>query len=494
MPLKLYNTLKNEKELFTPIQEGRVGLYVCGITVYDICHVGHARSAVVFDVLRRYLEYRGYEVTYVKNFTDVDDKIIARANAEGVSIKEIADRYIAAHDEDMAGLGVLRPTVTPRATEHIDGMINLIAQLQDRGLAYAVDGNVYYAVDRFSGYGKLSGRQLEDMMAGARIDVNEHKNNPMDFALWKASKPNEPAWDSPWGPGRPGWHIECSVMSQKYLGDTFDIHGGGEDLVFPHHENEIAQSEGVTGKPLANLWLHNGFVKINSEKMSKSLGNVFAIQEMLNRYHAEVIRLFMLQSHYRSAVDFSEESLSEARLGMDRFYSTLKAIQDILQASEEDVSLPSPESLSGKTAELYALFNGLPDHFVEAMDDDLNTARAIGYLFDATRQINGFLRDGKTASSDAGRKVLSLAGKNIKDVGYVLGLCQEDPDAYFLQDRERETRKRGIDPAEIEQLIAERWAARTAKNWHRADEIRQLLVEKGIVLKDSPTGTTWKVA
>jgi len=494
MSLKLYNTLNNKKEIFSPIREGRVGLYVCGITVYDVCHVGHARSAIVFDVLRRYLEYRGYEVTYVKNFTDVDDKIIARANAEGVSIYEIADRYIASHDEDMAGLGVLRPTVTPRATEHIDGMIELIRKLKDRGLAYVVEGNVYYAVDRFRGYGKLSGRQLEDMMAGARIDVNEHKNNPMDFALWKASKPNEPAWDSPWGPGRPGWHIECSVMSQKYLGETFDIHGGGEDLIFPHHENEIAQSEGATGKTLANVWLHNGFVKINSEKMSKSLGNVFNIQEMLARYHAEVIRLFMLQSHYRSAVDFSEESLSEARQGMDRFYATLKAIQDILPASgEEDMSRIPPESLTGKTAELYAHVQGLPDRFDEAMDDDLNTARAIGYLFDTARQINGFLSDGKTVSSDAGRKVLSLAIKNIKDVGSVLGLFQDDPESYFLQDRERETRNRGIDPAEIEQLLAERWAARKDKDWQRADEIRQLLAGKGIVLKDTPAGTTWKI-
>ncbi|WP_041584597.1 cysteine--tRNA ligase [Syntrophus aciditrophicus] len=494
MSLKLYNTLNNKKEVFTPIREGRVGLYVCGITVYDVCHVGHARSAVVFDVLKRYLEYRGYEVTYIKNFTDVDDKIIARANAEGVSISEIANRYIASHDKDMDRLGVLRPTVTPRATEHIGEMIELISKLQKRGLAYAVDGNVYYAVERFPGYGKLSGRKLEDMMAGARIDVNEHKNNPMDFALWKASKPNEPAWDSPWGPGRPGWHIECSVMSQKYLGDTFDIHGGGEDLVFPHHENEIAQSEGVTGKPLANIWIHNGFVKINSEKMSKSLGNVFTIQEMLTRYHAEVIRLFMLQSHYRSAVDFSEESLSEARQGMDRFYGTLKAIQEVLAVAEEEASPISPETLTGKTAELYAHVQGLPDRFVEAMDDDLNTARAIGYLFDAARQINGFIRDAKMAKSKEGWKVLALAGKSIKDLGYVLGLFQENPDVYFLQDREREIRKRGLEPAEIELLIADRWAARNDKDWHKADEIRQLLTEKGIVLKDTPTGTTWKVS
>ncbi|HOO41648.1 MAG TPA: cysteine--tRNA ligase, partial [Syntrophales bacterium] len=299
MALKVYNTQTRRKEQFEPIATGKVGIYVCGITAYDTCHVGHARSAVVFDVMARFFKYRGYDVTFVKNFTDVDDKIINKANTLGRTIGDIADQYIREHDEDMDAIGVQRPTVAPRATDHIDGMIRLIETLQQKGLAYVSDGDVYFSVESFPGYGKLSGRSLDEMMAGARIDVNEKKRNPLDFALWKASKADEPWWESPWGKGRPGWHIECSVMSQKYLGETFDIHGGGEDLVFPHHENEIAQSEGATGKTFARYWLHNGFVRVDHEKMSKSLGNFSTIREMLKRYHPEVLRLFILQSHYR---------------------------------------------------------------------------------------------------------------------------------------------------------------------------------------------------
>ena len=340
MSLRIFNTQTRKKEEFIPLQEGKVGIYVCGITAYDVCHVGHARSAVVFDVITRYLRYRGYDVTYVKNFTDVDDKIIEKARREQKGIAEIAERYIREHDEDMEALGVARPTVTPRATEHIDGMIRLVETLIEKGLAYGVDGDIYYAVEKFPGYGKLSGRDLEDMLAGARVDVNEKKRNPLDFVLWKASKEGEPWWDSPWGRGRPGWHLECSVMSQRYLGDTFDIHGGGEDLIFPHHENEIAQSEGVTGKPLARYWIHNGFVRVNSEKMSKSLGNFFTIRDILKQYHPEVLRLFLLQSHYRSPVDFSDAALAEARQGMDRFYSTLEALREHRPA---DRNCPLPE-------------------------------------------------------------------------------------------------------------------------------------------------------
>jgi cysteinyl-tRNA synthetase len=298
--LRFYNTLTKRKEAFAPLADGRVGIYVCGITAYDLCHVGHARSAVVFDVITRYLRYRGFDVVYVKNYTDVDDKIIDRAAREGVDIGEIAGRYIREHDRDMDALGVERPTVTPRATEHIDGMVKLITTLIEKGLAYVVDGDVYYAVERFPGYGKLSGRSLDDMMAGARVEVDEKKRNPLDFALWKKSKEGEPWWESPWGRGRPGWHIECSVMSQHYLGETFDIHGGGEDLIFPHHENEIAQSEGATGKPFARYWIHNGFIKVRSEKMSKSLGNVFTIREILELHHPEVLRLFILQGITRA--------------------------------------------------------------------------------------------------------------------------------------------------------------------------------------------------
>ena len=338
MALRVYNTLTRQKEAFQPIEPGKIGIYACGITVYDLCHIGHARSAIVFDVINKYLQYLGFDVTFIKNFTDVDDKIIDRAHAEGCDIKDISEKYIQAHDRDMDALSVARPTIAPRATDNIDGMIRLITTIFEKGLAYDVDGDVYYAVEKFKGYGKLSGRNLEDMLAGARVDINEKKRNHMDFALWKASKEGEPWWDSPWGKGRPGWHIECSVMSQRYLGETFDIHGGGEDLIFPHHENEIAQSEGATGKPLARYWLHNGFVRVNSEKMSKSLGNFSTIQDMLLGYHPEVLRLFVLQSHYRSPVDFSDESLRDARTGIDRFYATLKSLKDTLDRHQASVN------------------------------------------------------------------------------------------------------------------------------------------------------------
>ncbi|NTW77254.1 MAG: cysteine--tRNA ligase, partial [Syntrophaceae bacterium] len=318
MPIKIFHTRTRKKEIFQPLQEGKVGIYVCGITAYDVCHIGHARAAVVFDVVVRHLRSRGYQVTYVKNFTDIDDKIILRAQKEGVNFSEISECFIKLHNEDMAALGVEAPSITPKATEHMDDMISLINILMEKGYAYAVDGDVYFEVDKFRQYGSLSGRNLDEMQAGARVDINDRKKNPMDFALWKASKEGEPFWDSPWGQGRPGWHIECSAMSRRYLGETFDIHGGGEDLIFPHHENEIAQSQAANGKPLANYWMHNGFVKIDSEKMSKSLGNIFPIREILKNYHPEVLRLFMLQSHYRSPVDYSTSSLNEARAGLIR--------------------------------------------------------------------------------------------------------------------------------------------------------------------------------
>lgn len=486
MTLRIFNTQSRKKEEFEPREAGKVGLYVCGITVYDCCHVGHARSAIVFDVITRYMKYRGFEVTYVKNYTDVDDKIIAKAQAEGTGITEVADRYIGEHDEDMDALGVARPSVAPRATDHIDGMIRMVAGLLEKGLAYAVGGDVYYAVDRFPGYGKLSGRALDDLVAGARVDVNERKHNPLDFALWKASKEGEPWWESPWGHGRPGWHLECSVMSQRYLGDTFDIHGGGEDLIFPHHENEIAQSEGTTGKPLARYWIHNGFVRVNSEKMSKSLGNFFTIRDILKLYHPEVLRLFLLQSHYRSPVDFSDAALAEARQAMDRFYSTLKALRDL-------PATPVPENLSaaGEEKGLSGEIQALRERFIEAMDDDFNTARAIGYIFDAIRLINAALADKKPTVSPA---VFAEGGKVLREVGAVLGLFGEEPDAYLRHDREREAAKRGLSVPEIESRIAERRAAREAKEWQKADEIRKDLAARGVILKDSPTATTWSIA
>ena len=489
MSLRIFNSQTKKKEEFIPLHEGKVGIYVCGITAYDVCHVGHARSAVVFDVITRYLRYRGYDVTYVKNFTDVDDKIIEKAQREKKGIAEISERYIREHDEDMGALGVARPTVTPRATEHIEGMIRLVAALIEKGMAYVVDGDVYYAVEKFPGYGKLSGRDLSDMLAGARIDVNDKKRNPYDFSLWKASKEGEPWWESPWGHGRPGWHLECSVMSQRYLGDTFDIHGGGEDLVFPHHENEIAQSEGATGKPLARYWVHNGFVRVNSEKMSKSLGNFFTIRDILKQYHPEVLRLFMLQSHYRSPVDFSDAALNEARQGMDRFYSTLGTIRDLLAAGAGKAD--SAGEPSEKDRELIGHVQSLQERFIEAMDDDFNTARAIGCLFDTIRLINTELSGKKVEVSAA---VLEQTEKTLREIGAVLGLFIEEPDRYLRLDREREAVKRGLAIAEIEALIVERRSAREAKEWQRADEIRKGLAAKGVILKDSPTATTWTIA
>ena len=489
MSLRIFNSQTKKKEEFIPLHEGKVGIYVCGITAYDVCHVGHARSAVVFDVVTRYLRYRGYDVTYVKNFTDVDDKIIEKAQREKKGIAEISERYIREHDEDMEALGVARPTVTPRATEHIDGMIRLVATLIEKGLAYAVDSDVYYAVEQFPGYGKLSGRDLSDMLAGARVDVNDKKRNPYDFSLWKASKEGEPWWESPWGNGRPGWHLECSVMSQRYLGDTFDIHGGGEDLVFPHHENEIAQSEGATGKPLARYWVHNGFVRVNSEKMSKSLGNFFTIRDILKQYHPEVLRFFLLQSHYRSPVDFSDAALNEARQGMDRFYSTLKMIHDLLAAGTERAD--SAGEPTGKDRELIGQLQNLRERFTEAMDDDFNTARAIGCLFDTIRLINMPLSGKKVEVSPA---VLEQTEKTLREIGAVLGLFIEEPDHYLRLDREREAVKRGLAIAEIEALIAERRSARDAKEWQRADEIRKDLAVRGVILKDTPTATTWTIA
>jgi len=492
MSLQFYNTLTKKKEVFKPIEGRKVGIYVCGITAYDVCHVGHARSAVVFDVIVRYLKYGGYDVLYVKNFTDVDDKIIMKAKAEGKSISEISEQHIAGHNNDMDALGVARPHIAPKATEHIDGMIRLISTLVDMKMAYEVNGDIYYDVGKFQGYGKLSGRSLEDMMAGARVDINEKKRNPLDFALWKASKEGEPWWESPWGKGRPGWHIECSVMSRHYLGETFDIHGGGEDLVFPHHENEIAQSEGATLKPLAHYWIHNGFIKINSEKMSKSLSNTCTISDVLKNYHPEVFRFFILQSHYKSPVDFSAEAMAEARIGMDRFYSTLKAIKDALAGGGE-FSGVSVEHLSAEEKNLTARLTALPVKFVEAMDDDFGTPKAIGQIFDAVRAVNAYMGEKMLSATGKGCFILDIAWRNIREIGSVLGLFLDDPDEYFRKDRDREAKKRNLDVGEIESLVGERWLARQAKNWKRADEIRNILTAWKIVLKDTPSGTTWKV-
>ncbi|MFO7568666.1 MAG: cysteine--tRNA ligase [Smithellaceae bacterium] len=490
MSQKIFNTRTRKKEVFQPITKGAVGMYVCGITAYDVCHVGHARAAVVFDVVSRHLRARGYKVTYVKNFTDIDDKIIDRANAEGVDFSEIAERYIRLHDEDMAALNVLPPTVTPKATGHMADMISLISALEEKGIAYPVDGDVFFSVNNFPAYGGLSGRLLDDMQAGARVDVNDKKKNPLDFVLWKKSKEGEPSWDSPWGKGRPGWHIECSAMSRRYLGDTFDIHGGGEDLVFPHHENEIAQSQAVTGKPPAHYWMHNGFVKINAEKMSKSLGNIFPVREIIRQYHPEVLRLFMLQSHYRSPVDYSDTSLKEARAALTRCYAALKLMKDAragASAQSETTPLPARLVYIGK-------LNELKDRFDEALDDDFNTAQALGCVFEAARLINNLLTAEKKMPAGEKQSVVDVAFPVFDHFRDVLGVFQSDPDLFFDIDREFEVRKRGLDVGRIVDLISKRQAARSDKDWGLADDIRKELDAMGVVLKDSPIGTTWSVA
>jgi cysteinyl-tRNA synthetase len=489
MPQRIFNTKTRKKELFHPLFEGAVGMYVCGITAYDVCHVGHARAAVVFDVVFRHLTARGYRVTYVKNFTDVDDKIIDRAHHEGLTIQEISERYIQMHDEDMAALNVLKPTFTPKATEHMPEMIDLIKTLEEKGFAYAVDGDVYFSVKDYPAYGGLSGRNVDEMLSGARVDVNEKKKNPLDFALWKKSKEGEPFWESPWGKGRPGWHIECSAMSRRYLGETFDIHGGGEDLIFPHHENEMAQSQAASGKPLARYWMHNGFVKINAEKMSKSLGNIFPVREILKNYHPEVLRLFMLQSHYRSPVDYSETSLAEARAALIRGYTALQQVKEAQAtlASDVETRLDAPhQAYVDKLTELREKFDA-------ALDDDFNTAQALGVVFEAARLVNQITISEKKTPAPVKKVILHAAQKAFSHFSDVLGVFASDPDVFFETDRAIEATKRGLDAHEIEALIAERQKARQDKDWSRADEIRKELLAKHVALKDMSGKTVWSI-
>jgi cysteinyl-tRNA synthetase len=466
--VRIHNTLSGQLEEFVPLVPGKVGLYVCGVTVYDRSHVGHARALVTFDVLFRYLRFSGYEVTFVRNFTDVDDKIIKRANEAGISTQDLVDTNIRAFAEDMAVLGCLPPTLEPRATQHIPEMIELIEELIAAGLAYPADGDVYYAVTKFPKYGQLSKRKLEDMMAGARVEVGERKHHPMDFALWKASKPGEPWWESPWGRGRPGWHIECSVMSTKYLGQPFDIHGGGTDLIFPHHENEIAQSEGAKGCPFARYWMHNGMVTIDQEKMSKSLGNFMTVHEAAVRAGGEALRLFVIGTHYRSPLDFSEERLDEAAGNIQRIYETLARAFAAL--GQERV--PADEAALGE--------------FRAAMDDDLNTPRALSVIFDAVRGLNRALDDQDTEKAGPLRSAL-------REIGGVLGLGQLDPRVFLDRARRAHLESAAVNAAEVERLIAERADAREARDFKRADAIRDDLKQKGIVLEDTPSGTVWKV-
>lgn len=460
MKIKLHNTLSGKKEEFKPINENQVRMYVCGMTVYDYCHIGHARVMVGFDVITRFLRHAGYDVTYIRNITDVDDKIFNRANENGEPYGALTERFIDAMHEDERALLVLPPDQEPRATEHMGQIIEMIETLIDKGYAYAAsNGDVYYRINKFDGYGKLSKKNIEDLQAGARVDVEELKESPLDFALWKSAKDGEAFWESPWGNGRPGWHIECSAMSTCCLGNTFDIHGGGPDLKFPHHENEIAQSEAATGETYVNYWMHAGAVRVNKEKMSKSLGNFFTIREVLEKYAPEVVRYFLISSQYRSQVDYSESSLTESQSALDRMYQSLRGLE------------LSDESLEKRFV----------DRFNEAMCDDFNTPLALAVMFDLVKELN--------SARDTDAVLVNRLASTLKYLGSVLGLLETDPEAYFKQAPAVEGR---LSEQDIEGLIAERTQARTDKNWAESDRIRDLLLEEGVTLDDSKDGTTWR--
>jgi cysteinyl-tRNA synthetase len=455
--LKIYNSLAREKQTFVPILAGKVSMYVCGMTVYDYCHLGHARVMVVFDMVNRWLRSSGYEVTYVRNITDIDDKIIKRAQENGESIQALTSRFITAMDEDAERLGVMRPNLEPKATEHITGMLDMISALIEKGFAYPADnGDVFYSVSSFAGYGKLSGKSLEDLRAGERVEIDQYKRDPMDFVLWKAAKPGEPSWDSPWGKGRPGWHIECSAMGACHLGPHFDIHGGGQDLQFPHHENEIAQSEAANGCTFVNYWMHNGFIRVDDEKMSKSLGNFFTIREVLEKYDPEVVRFFILRAQYRSPLNYSDHHLDDARQALTRLYTALRG----LSLPTVTIDWQQPQAA----------------RFKAAMDDDFNTSEAFAVLFELATEVN------RTASlADAAL---------LKALGGLLGLLQRDPET-FLQGGES---AQGRSADEIEQFIQLRLQARQTKNFAEADRIRKQLADEGILLEDTPQGTIWRRA
>ncbi|MGY3887884.1 cysteine--tRNA ligase [Aeromonas aquatica] len=457
--LKIYNTLTRQKEEFKPIHPGKVGMYVCGVTIYDHCHIGHGRTFVAFDVVARYLRYSGYELNYVRNVTDVDDKIIKRAAETRVTCDELTERLIGDMHADFDALGMVRPDVEPRATQHIHEIIDLVETLIAKDHAYVADnGDVMFIVESFADYGKLSGQDLEQLQAGARVDVVDAKRNPLDFVLWKMSKPGEPTWDSPWGPGRPGWHIECSAMNSKHLGNHFDIHGGGSDLQFPHHENEIAQSCCAHGGDYVNTWMHSGMVMVDKEKMSKSLGNFFTIRDVLAHYDAESVRYFLMSGHYRSQLNYSEDNLKQARAALERMYTALR-------------DLPAAPAAGGE--EQVARFK-------EAMDDDFNTPEAYSALFDLVREINRQKAEDLTVAAGLGAR--------LRELGAVLGILQQDPDAFLKgNDADEEV-------AEIEQLIAQRNQARADKNWAAADAARNRLTEMGIVLEDSAGKTSWRRA
>jgi cysteinyl-tRNA synthetase len=476
--LRIYNSLTKKKEPFRTVESGIVKIYVCGPTVYDACHIGHARSVVVFDVIVRYLRAVGYTVNYVRNFTDIDDKIIHRAKEKGLTTRQLAEKYIREFYDDMDALKVQRATKEPRATEHIPEIIRVVQRLFEQGHAYEVDGDVFFSVDTFADYGKLSGRRLEDMQAGARVEIDKRKRNPFDFVLWKRAKPGEPTWDSPWGKGRPGWHIECSAMSTHFLGEQIDIHGGGEDLRFPHHENEIAQSEGAFGKSFVTYWVHNGFVQIDHEKMSKSLGNFLLIKDILRRFHPEAVRLFLLSNHYRSPVDFTDQAMREAETGLEKIYTFLDRIARVAGPIEEN-------SGNGGSDELW-------EKFREAMNDDFNTAKAIGHIFEAMRQANRLLDDMAEDGNQRNGKKLESVFADVVMAGKILGIGTEDPASYFQEKKSKTLAKETVEEALVEKLIGERTQARRDKDWSKADRIRDQLESMNVVLEDRPEGTVWK--
>jgi len=464
--MRIYNTITRRKEEFVPLVPGEVKMYSCGPTVYNYFHIGNARPFIMFDILRNYLEYRGYKVTFVQNFTDVDDKIIKRAKEEGITEKEVADKYIEEYFKDAEGLGIRRADYHPRVTELIPDIINIIKKIQDNGFAYEVDGDVYFDTAKYREYGKLSKQNLEELEAGARVDVGEQKRNPMDFALWKKQKPGEPAWESPWGMGRPGWHIECSAMSMKYLGETIDIHSGGQDLIFPHHENEIAQSEAATGKPFARYWMHNGFINVNNEKMSKSLGNFFTVRDISKMYDLEVVRLFMISSHYRSPINFSKELLDSTKNSLERLYIAKNNLLHLMENANEKEETEEEKALRDK-------FLTHKEKFIEAMDDDLNTADAVSAIFDLVRDINSNINE------NSPRSLVQFAYDLYMELAGVLRIVYK--------------KEESLDE-EIEKLIEERQKARKEKNWALADKIRDDLKSRGIILEDTPQGVKWRRA
>ncbi|OGQ22885.1 MAG: cysteine--tRNA ligase [Deltaproteobacteria bacterium RIFCSPLOWO2_02_FULL_44_10] len=498
MTLKIHNTLHRKKEEFIPLKKGKVGIYACGVTVYDSSHIGHGRAALTYDVVVRYLRYLDYEVTFVRNYTDVDDKIILRANKEGVSADDIAQRYIDEYERDMKALGIDTETKKPKATKHIKEMTAMIETLIKKKMAYAVESNVFFSVRAFPSYGKLSNRNIEELESGARVEIDEQKRDPLDFALWKKAKPGEPSWKSPWGEGRPGWHIECSAMSTKYLGETFDIHGGGRDLIFPHHENEIAQSEGAHGKEFARYWMHNGLITLNDQKMSKSLGNVANISELLKRYHPEVLRLFMFSNHYRSPLDYSEQAMSEAKTALDRFYETVSRVSS---AGADEDHRSCPLSNSTHQSKLLERLSSFENDFQSAMNDDFNTAAVVGNVFEIVRLTNKMLDENESRGERRSPGRVPHAPTELIDgfhqmqklLGNVLGFFGSDPKKYREQSDVLAMTQLHIDPKEIERLLEERRLARHQKNFQRSDEIRDQLQKMGVELKDRPNGTTeWK--